>query len=118
MTLMEVVVVLVILGISTALVTPALLPVRTPDATLDDVIAGARATAIARAQRLQLTVGVTGSWSLGAPGGEVVASGSLATTGGQPLRLELSPLGTCVARSGLPVSWDAARCRAAASVSP
>lgn len=118
MTLMEVVVVLVILGISTALVTPALLPVRAPDATLDDVIAGARATAIARAQRLQLTVGVTGSWSLGAPGGEVVASGSLATTGGQPLRLELSPLGTCVARSGLPVSWDAARCRAAASVNP
>jgi type II secretory pathway pseudopilin PulG len=127
---MELVVVLTLLGVMTALVVPPLTtPVR-PATTLAEVVRGARSAALARAQVLQLTVTPGGRWALytlAPTDGDTLASGTLApesaTSGGEAagtpagdpsLQLQITALGACLPVPPLSSAlrdWDAAACR-------
>lgn len=119
-TLLELLVVLALLGIVAAFALPALIPTTPRGATLNDAIRTARSAAIARAQLLSLTVGADGAWDVRSlPGDDAapLAAGSLASPPSAAFRLQLTPLGACIAASALPAElqgWDAAGCTAPA----
>lgn len=111
LTLVEVVAVLVVMGLTAALVVPSLAPPRPGQATLEHVIEASRATAIARSQLLSLRVDREGAWVLaGTPGGAVVREGRLPHSPGRALALQFSPLGSCTPDGPPLPAWDAARC--------
>lgn len=113
-TLLELVVVLLVLGVSAAFVLPALTTPTPRAAAVADVVRAARATAIARAQPLRLRIAADGSWSLASPSRAEprVTRGQLA----QPtdaVTVELSPVGVCTLSPPVPAAlhgWDAALC--------
>jgi prepilin-type N-terminal cleavage/methylation domain-containing protein len=112
MTLIEVLVVMTVLGLVSAVVLPALVVPRNEPAGIGQVVRNARALAIRRAQTLRLSVEGSGRWVLRAEA-EAVDSGGIATPA--PIELLLSPTGHCRLTSPLPVtwrSWDVSRCRA------
>ncbi len=98
-TLIEIVVVLILVGLATALTAPALLYPPEEDGTaLSGVVEGARRLAEGRGETLYLTVEAGGGWSVtGAASGEEgpLAQGVMDPYSGPGLRLFLSPLGTC-----------------------
>lgn len=112
MTLLEVLVVMAVLGLVTAVVLPALVVPPTEPAGIGQVVRRARGLAIARAQTLRLTVAPDGRW--------VVRDDAFAIDSGAitaPGRIELwfSPAGHCRLASALPASWtawDVTRCHA------
>lgn len=136
MTLLELLVVLLLLGLAASLVAPVL---RLPagrgargdgggDRSLEDQALGraadaARGLALRRGESLVLAVAADGAWTVR----PVVATARdtaplLAgrAAAGVPLRVIVSPVGTCVpdptgAAAGPAVVWDAARCRPAAA---
>ncbi|MBC7894411.1 MAG: prepilin-type N-terminal cleavage/methylation domain-containing protein [Cytophagaceae bacterium] len=113
-TLLELVVVLMVLGITAAFVLPSFIFPRPSVLTLDVVAQHARARAIARAQPLTLAVGVDGRWMLAtlADGQQHVDSGQVEPPGA-PLTIDVSPVGRCALRGGSPTlapAWDAVRC--------
>ncbi len=124
LTLLELLVVLTLLGLAAALAAPALRPPAAPPATpLARTVAEARATALRRAEALQLDVDSDGGWRLRARD-SVLARGQLdarAAGDALPLRLAISPLGVCVPEprddapvDAVPAVWDAAGCAPAA----
>jgi prepilin-type N-terminal cleavage/methylation domain-containing protein len=98
-TLMEIVVVLILLGLATALTAPALLSTPQGEGTaLSGVVDGARRLAEGRGETLYLTVEAGGGWSItGVASREAgpLARGALDRYDGPDFRLFLSPLGTC-----------------------
>ena len=118
-TLLELLVVLVLLGLLTALTTPALLRSRPDDAPSDArVLASARSAAVRRGETLVLDVAPDGRWRLlvaradSAP----LSDGTLASAT-MPRRILLTPAGLCLPDDDADASaapWDAAACRPAA----
>lgn len=110
-TLLELVVVLVVLGLVAGLTAPVFFGSAAPPETTETLVAAARASAIARAQALRLEVATSGAWRLWSPDrpGEAVARGQLPAALPDMIELELTPLGGCVSRT--PAGRrDAARC--------
>jgi len=119
-TLLELLVVLVLLGLLAALTAPALRRAREPDGESDRrVIALARSAAVRRGETLALDMSADGRWRLVVARGDSTAieQGTLAATPMVARRLLLTPLGLCLPdddeRSAAP--WDPAACRVAAA---
>lgn len=112
-TLVEVVVVLVIIGVVSALSLPALLVPRPTPVDVGHVVRVARDAAILRAQPLDLAVTPTGAWRIETSRGDVVTEGRLDDPIADSLRVAVGATGTCMLVTPLPSTWsawDAARC--------
>lgn len=111
-TLVEVVVALVLLGLTAGLTALSLrAPAPPASGELDRVVAAARSTALRRAQVLELRVDAAGQWSLRPEQGgdtSTLSRGRLASAT-SALQLRIDALGTCVPRTV--VAWDATHCR-------
>jgi type II secretory pathway pseudopilin PulG len=139
MTLLELLVVLLLLGLAAALVAPVLrLPAgaagaergeHTPDAALARAADAARALALRRGETLVLAVAADGGYTVRPAVASAADTAPLLAgraAGGAPRRVVLSPVGTCVPDAtsgdaaggdadGVLAVWDAARCRPAAA---
>ncbi len=117
MTLIEIVVVLVVLGVTLALVAPTFVSrPPSPETALQEVVESARRLALRRAETLTLSLETGGRWALegrGASGGERLQTGVVEGSGTGPLRLHISPLGACTLDAGAGESLlvDPVRCR-------
>ncbi|MGQ0648794.1 MAG: prepilin-type N-terminal cleavage/methylation domain-containing protein [Gemmatimonadaceae bacterium] len=114
-TLMELVVVLVVLGVSAAFVVPSLLSPPREEATVEGVVQAGRARAIARAQQLTLSIDRDGAWTLRSmtPAEIVVSTGQMTAAPGAEIQVQLSPLGACLVSAPPSAEfqdWDVARC--------
>ncbi|HEX6105606.1 MAG TPA: prepilin-type N-terminal cleavage/methylation domain-containing protein [Gemmatimonadales bacterium] len=111
-TLLELVVVLIVLSLATALAVPALRrPTDHQESGLGALILGAREAAARRGETMYLSVATSGDWKLegGGPGGEApIQTGEVEPFPGLPLTLIVSPVGSC--------GFDARSARAAAAV--
>ncbi|MGZ8414640.1 MAG: prepilin-type N-terminal cleavage/methylation domain-containing protein [Gemmatirosa sp.] len=112
-TLLELLVVLLLLGLAAALAAPRLLRPRAADAgdPLARTVAMGRALALRRAEALRLEIDADGRWRLVARD-SVLQRGALPTAT-TPLRLGISPLGVCMpepADDAPAPAWDAAAC--------
>lgn len=116
LTLLEVVVTLVVLGLAAALVSPAITPPHPdPDAERSRLIARSRESAVQRAQDLVLVIDSSGAWRLfpAATPAEGRTGRGLAPQA--PLTLRVSSLGGClVEKSRDTVPFDLA-CNASSS---
>ena len=115
-TLLELLVVLLLLGLAVALTLPRIAIPRGLDEgdPLVRTVAMGRALALRRAEALRLEVDADGRWRLLARD-SVLQRGSVPAT--TPLRLGISPLGVCVPEpgdDGATPAWDAAACAPAA----
>jgi prepilin-type N-terminal cleavage/methylation domain-containing protein len=104
-TLVEILVVLILMALATALVAPALLPPRRERSALGALLGSARETAARRGEVVYLHIAPTGEWRI--EGGANPLEGTLATGRVQsfasaPVTLVVSPLGSCAfdVRSG------------------
>ena len=119
LTLLEMVVALVLLGVVLALSVPALVPPRVGSADpLQQLLDTARRTAIRRAESLSLAVDADGRWVIAsadpsAP--ETVRSGRLDRSPVAALRVTISPLGACATDGGARAApvIEPVRCRPA-----
>jgi type II secretory pathway pseudopilin PulG len=128
MTLLELLVVLILLGLAAALVAPVLrLPAagtggaeESAPVALGRAADAARALALRRGEAVVLAVAADGRWTVtpavAAADTVPLLGGRAAVAVGAPLRVVVSPVGTCVpdatGADGAPVAvWDAARCR-------
>ncbi|MBK8247728.1 MAG: hypothetical protein IPK85_10075 [Gemmatimonadetes bacterium] len=112
MTLLEVLVVLAVLGLVTAVVLPSLVVPETEPTGIGQVVRRTRALAITRAQTLRLNVTSDGRWVV-RDEALAIDSGAIATPG--QLELWFSPGGRCRLATALPAAWaawDVTRCRA------
>jgi len=108
-TLLEIVVTLVLLGLAAAMVAPAFRRDPNPEGEMRAVVAGARESAVRRAQTLVLRVDDRGAWRL-TPVGDTISIRSGVLSGG-PLTLRISPLGACFHdEPSLAPDWDAIAC--------
>jgi prepilin-type N-terminal cleavage/methylation domain-containing protein len=95
-TLLEILVTLLVLGLAAALVVPVFRTDTPPDDDLRAVLAGARETAVRRAQTLVLSVDHRGGWRItAAHDSNTVASGQFRDGTGN-LQLRVNPLGACL----------------------
>ena len=111
-TLAEVLVVLILLGLTAGLTALSLRPPSMPAGNeFDRLVATARSNALRRAEALELRVDAAGQWTLrpaaGRDGADL-ASGQLGSTS-TAVRLRIDALGTCIPSA--PAAWDATRCR-------
>jgi len=98
MTLVELLVVLVLLGLGAAIVAPALLPSRPEEEPFATLLRDARRLAMRRSESLRLAVEPEGAWEIqpsGGPDPAPLAAGRLADFSGPGFTLLFSPLGTC-----------------------
>lgn len=126
LTLLELLVVLVILAITTAIVPLAWRSPRATDASaLDGLTQTARREAIRRGEELRLRVDADGAWVLAARNGAEVLETGRITAPSATMSLRVDALGTCRpgdmaaagnATSG--VSFDMLRCRFLAVAAP
>ncbi len=95
-TLPELLIVLVLLGLASAIVLP-LARRSVPRAATDDaqLVADARRVAIGHAQPVRLRLAATGGWSVTATGGAVLAAGTV-PPGRPAMDVLIDPLGGCV----------------------
>lgn len=98
-TLIEMVVVLVLIGMAAALVIPALLRPRSGESGLEELVSNAREAAIRRGETVFLRVGESGEWKIE---GAATSSGNGALLAGRvdplpaPLTLLVTPTGSCM----------------------
>lgn len=118
-TLLELLVVLVLLGMAAALVVPSIrFAVRD---TAGTSLERARAVAVRRGQSVRMTVSETGAWSVAATAdtaGVILLSGTgdQASGSGVARSVVISALGLCMPEGPVVVGtppWDPARCRPA-----
>ncbi len=107
-TLVELIVVLVVLGLGAALVAPALIfPEESGFDGYAAVLDGAVELAAAREEVLSLVVGADGRWRLGATAvPEALADGRIAGYDGPAFALLVSPLGSCGPPAGAPPPFE------------
>ncbi len=117
-TLIETLVVLVVLGLTFGLVTPALLAPTGPDPDngLESVLDAARRRAVQRAQPLLFIVNTDGVWRLHEGAGTwapPLEEGRLPSPPPAPLRVRVSALGACLPAADRAdgVRLDPVRCR-------
>jgi prepilin-type N-terminal cleavage/methylation domain-containing protein len=98
-TLIELIVVLVIMALATALVAPALLrPLRDDGAHLVAIVASARETAAARGEIVYLRFDPSGDWHIEGGGSSLegtVMHGRMHPLSRSPLTLIVAPTGSC-----------------------
>jgi prepilin-type N-terminal cleavage/methylation domain-containing protein len=102
LTLVEVVVVLVLVGLAYAFAAPSFLsPPRAPDDAMQRVINAARWVAVHRAGSVTLSFEPDGHWAIDGrpPGSARLLAGILTLPYPSPLRLRISPLGACMLNS-------------------
>jgi len=115
-TLLELIVVVVLLGLLLGVAAPAfVIPTEKEESGRSIVLTTARRAAILRAEPVTLVVDQNGDWRLDSPataGASPIATGRLDRSAGG-LRVQVSPLGTCVATEGAASlrSWNATQCR-------
>lgn len=115
-TLLELIVVLALLGLLLAVAAPAfVIPREKKDSELAVVLTTARRAAILRSEPVTLIVSQSGDWRLDSPAtadASPIATGTLDRSLGG-LRVQISPLGTCVATQGVSTlpNWNAVQCR-------
>jgi len=119
LTLLELLVTLLVLGLASAMAIPAFTPPAQTATGLGALVRSARGAAIARAEVLELHVAADATWELlsaarsdAAP----VAHGSLDHAPAAGFKILFTPLGVCLPTSPLPgdlPSWDVAGCAAA-----
>jgi prepilin-type N-terminal cleavage/methylation domain-containing protein len=125
-TLLEVMVVLVLIGLASALVAPSLLsPQRRTDDAVARLIDSARRAAVQRAGPVTLSIATNGSWVLEADGVEP-RRGTVNWPHLDPVRIHVSALGACTLgstpasdrataqdynRAGPSLAIDAVQCR-------
>jgi prepilin-type N-terminal cleavage/methylation domain-containing protein len=117
-TLLELLVVLLLLGLAMALTLPRIAIPRVAEVgdPLARAVAAARAQALRRAEALRLEVDADGRWRLLARD-SVLQRGQLPAA--SPLRLGISPLGVCVPEpmdDAAAPAWDAGACAPLARV--
>ena len=97
-TLLELVVVLVLLGLTAAVAAPALRGPPSAAAGLESLLPTAREAAVRRGETVYLRVAESGDWRLAGASSAAdtaIASGRVAPFAGLPLVLAVSPLGSC-----------------------
>jgi prepilin-type N-terminal cleavage/methylation domain-containing protein len=98
-TLLEVIVVLVVMGLTAALVAPALLPPRQTTASIQTVVRGVQRLALRRGETMLLEISQEGAWAATGTSSAIdgaVASGVLPDPHPRgDLALRVSPLGSC-----------------------
>lgn len=96
-TLLELLVVLVILGVTAMLVVPAVLPARAPDTDpARELVTSARRTALTRGAPVRLRLESDGNWTVAAQqDGAIIDTGRVAG-GATPLDLGIDARGTCM----------------------
>ena len=110
-TLLEIVVTLVLLGLAAAMVAPAFRRDSSPEGDTRTVIAGARESAVRRAQTLILSVDDRGAWRLTPVGDTTSLGAGVLPVTGEPLTLRISPLGACFhEEASFAKGWDAIAC--------
>jgi len=97
-TLIEMVVVLVLIGMTAALAAPALLRPARAESGFRELVSAARETAIRRGETVHLRIGASGEWRIegsasAAP--EVLLSGRVDPFLQHPLTVLVSPTGSC-----------------------
>ncbi len=120
-TLIEVIVVLVLMALAAALVAPAFVTPRHPEAAIMTVIGQARALAIRRAEAVELRIEPSGAWRVdgaASPQTGPLATGTISPAPAAALRLIFSPLGSCAsdvatASAAEPFHLDPLTCEAA-----
>ncbi len=110
LTLIEVVVVLVVLGLAAALVAPAVRTNAEPDEGLAAVRAAAREAAVRRAESLVLSVDERGAWRIVATRDTAAIASGRVSDGTKQLRVRVSPLGACFYEGVGTGSLDAISC--------
>ena len=117
LTLLELLVVLVLLGLAVTLAAPAFLSSdRPPDDAVQRVIDSARRAAVQRAEAVTLAIEPDGRWvveGVGGPDSLRLFTGTVAWVYGSALRLDISPLGACMLYSAAEprLTIDPVRCR-------
>jgi prepilin-type N-terminal cleavage/methylation domain-containing protein len=102
-TLLEIIVVLILLAMATAVVGPSLFYSKPVTSQLPSVLATAREVGIKRGETVRLRIDVTGAWQLTADATaqeDLLLSGRITDPMGSPVDLVISPLGTCGHSSG------------------
>ena len=97
-TLIEILVVLIVMGLVTALVAPALIPHTDAKEALPTLIEQARVVAIRRAETVSLRIEASGAWQIdgiASPQQGALAHGRLPQPPATAVTLLFSPLGTC-----------------------
>lgn len=115
-TLLELLVVLVVLGLSAAVVVPFFRP--PPAAAVESALIRARTLAVRRGQTLRLDVARGGDWTVhpvADPSGAVLLAGrDMAAAGPEGARsMLITALGTCLPEGAVPAgrpAWDPVRC--------
>lgn len=92
-TLVEMIVVIVLIGVSLALVAPSII-LRRDQLDIQQVVTQARRRALERAEMVTLSVDRSGMWRIRQETSPA-QSGTLDRHDGKALTLEVSPLGTC-----------------------
>ncbi len=104
LTLIEVMIVIAILAIIAAIVYPNVFrPKPTPTATEMMVVEQAKALAIARVERVRVSIERDGTWQIVSdvfPGSAPLASGTLSEAPPQALVLRVTEMGTCLPVEG------------------
>jgi len=120
-TLLELIVVLVLLGLVLAVAAPAfIVPATTSTSDLGSALVTARRAAVVRGEPVTLTVDDAGAWRVdgdASPTAPSIATGRLGSTVGR-LRVRVSPLGTCVPDplgGAHAADWNAVGCSVASS---
>ena len=118
-TLLELIVVIVLLGLVLAIAAPSLIaPKPSRESELATVLGTARRAAILRGEPVTLSFDDAGAWRIDADanaGASPIASGKLVSPPGQ-LRVRVSVIGTCVGEpsaNSANVDWNAVDCRLA-----
>src|SRR5215207_6982995 len=95
-TLLEILVTLIVLGLGAALVVPVFRADAPPDDDLRAVLAGARETAVRRAQTLVLSVDQRGAWRIAAAHDSTTVARGQLRDGTSNLQIRVNPLGACL----------------------
>lgn len=112
--MVELLVVLLVIGLTTALVVPSLIaPEPSRETPMNALLVRVVEMAAAREQQLELEVRADGHWHVYAPGSQqALADGMLPEHVSRPFALLVSSLGTCGPRPGvsLPFQLDPLTC--------
>ena len=118
-TLLEILVTLIVLGLAAALVAPVFRADTPPDDDLRAVLAGARETAVRRAQTLVLSVDQRGAWRVAAAHDTTTVASGQFPDGTANLQIRVNPLGAClIGGATVRITIDAVGCSVAPRGSP
>ncbi len=118
-TLVEVVVVLALIGVSLAVIGPSLI-LRRSEPGISEVLTASRRAAIRRGESMALSIGTTGRWTTSPlrSRGEPLLSGTLPGAAAIEADILVSPLGVCTVQRGriaAQLSFDPLACTVADS---